>query len=444
MGNTATIPQHSNQAPSLTKLWPVARPRVGEDRHGDKTTSCLPTVKTENVEVVRHIAPIKQSHPASTQEPAVLVNGAGPPDAQVEDQMKLTSSSHQTLVDNVTDTLFTKILSDVIDLSVDQLKTKQSVPPSVSQCVSDTAVTPPVTKAVFYDNEYFVDNDSSTDTKGDSEEEAGDEDLEEEVEGEESAGDLFPSPVQLFTADNLRGMVADIPSRTQPLIQAVVSHLWRARIEASDGSRESSIQLACDNPPDLFRPDWVDPDDFDPDLHVLPNLRFVSRNLLFDLVAQFIQRIYAGEDDEYSRSRTVANYRPRVSSAQFRIWNGPTRPQTYEKLLSLVETHIAGEFGWHQSMSTLTPQTRTLGASQLPGPTNFSRLTQWTLSKKSQVDRLLELELRAEECSWLSYGPEELRLKYDLARQIWDEQLHEAVESMLKCLRKPAPDKSTS
>ncbi|KAF6771664.1 hypothetical protein AHF37_09437 [Paragonimus kellicotti] len=186
-------------------------------------------------------------------------------------------------------------------------------------------ITPPVTKAVFCDDEYLVDNDSSTETKGDSEDEAGEEDLEEEMEGEELAGDLSPSPSQLFTADNLRGMVADVPSRTQPLIQAVVSHLWRARSEASDGSRESSIQLACDNPPDLFRSDWVDPDYLDSDLHVLPNLRFVSRGLLFDLVAEFIQRVYAGEDEEYGRSRAISTYRPRVSSAQFRIWNGPTR-----------------------------------------------------------------------------------------------------------------------
>ncbi|KAF5401690.1 hypothetical protein PHET_04358, partial [Paragonimus heterotremus] len=295
------------------------------DHHGDKTTSCQPTVKTENVQIVRHIAPIKQSHPTSLQEPAVHVDGAGPPVAQTEDQVKLTSSSHQTVVDHVTDTLFTKILSDVIDLSVDQMKTRQSVPASVDQSVSGTAVTPPVTQAVFCDDEYLVDNDSSTETKGDSEDEAGDEDLEEEMEGEELAGDLSPSPSQLFTAENLRGMVADVPSRTQPLIQAVVSHLWRARNEASDGSRESSIQLASGNPPDLFRPDWVDPDYLDPDFHVLPNLRFVSRRLLFDLVAEFIQRVYAGEDEEYSRSRTIVNYRPRVSSAQFRIWNGPTR-----------------------------------------------------------------------------------------------------------------------
>ncbi|KAF7257750.1 hypothetical protein EG68_04561 [Paragonimus skrjabini miyazakii] len=426
----------------ITNYQSTRTDNADDDRHGDKTASCLPTVKTENVEIVRHIASIKQSHPTSVQEPAVRVDGAGPPVVQTEDQMKLTSSSHQTVVDHVTDTLFTKILSDVIDLSVDQMKTRQPVPASVGQSVSDTAVTPPVTKAVFCDDEYLVDNDSSTETKGDSEDETGDEDLEEEMEGEELARDLSPSPSQLFTADNLRGMVADLPSRTQPLIQAVVSHLWRARSEASDGSRESSMQLACGNPPDLFRPDWVDPDYLDPDLHVLPNLRFVSRGLLFDLVAEFIQRVYAGEDEEYIRSRKMANYRPRVSSAQFRIWNGPTRPQTYEKLLNLVETHVAGELGWYQSMSTLTPQSKIPGGSQLPGRANFSRLTQWTLSKKSQVDRLLELELRAEECSWLSYGPEELRLKYDLAKQIWDEQLHEAIESMLNCLRKSAPDKS--
>ncbi|KAF6777171.1 hypothetical protein AHF37_03165 [Paragonimus kellicotti] len=411
----------------ITNYQSTKTDEADADRHGDKTASCLSTVKTENVE-----------------ESALHVNGAGPPVVQSEDQMKFTSSSHQTVVDHVTDTLFTKILNDVIDLSVDQMKTRQSVPASVGQSVSDTAVTPPVTKAVFCDDEYLVDNDSSTETKGDSEDEAGEEDLEEEMEGEELAGDLSPSPSQLFTADNLRGMVADVPSRTQPLIQAVVSHLWRARSEASDGSRESSIQLACDNPPDLFRSDWVDPDYLDSDLHVLPNLRFVSRGLLFDLVAEFIQRIYAGEDEEYGRSRAISTYRPRVSSAQFRIWNGPTRPQTYEQLLNLVETHIADELGWHQSMSALTPQSKIPGASHLPGRTNFSRLTQWTLSKKSQVDRLLELELRAEESSWLSYGPEELRLKYDLAKQIWDEQLYEAIESMLKCSRKPAPDKSTN
>ncbi|THD22502.1 hypothetical protein D915_006921 [Fasciola hepatica] len=64
--------------------------------------------------------------------------------------------------------------------------------------------------------------------------------------------------------------------------------------------------------------------------------------------------------------------------------------------------------------------------------TPFSRLAQWTLPKKSYLDRLLELKLRADEGNGLSYVPEEQLLKRTLSDQMWNELLQESVDLMLK------------
>ncbi|THD19880.1 hypothetical protein D915_009109, partial [Fasciola hepatica] len=124
--------------------------------------------------------------------------------------------------------------------------------------------------------------------------------------------------------------------------------------------------------------------------------------------------------------------------SQFRLWQGRSRPSDKEHLTGIVISGVQAALGLRtdkQVPSSEEPQECT-DLCRYPGKlksgTRFSRLAQWTLSKKSYLDRLLELELRADEGNWLSYVPEEQRLKRTLSDQIWNELLQESVDSMLK------------
>ncbi|VDQ10431.1 unnamed protein product [Trichobilharzia regenti] len=70
-------------------------------------------------------------------------------------------------------------------------------------------------------------------------------------------------------------------------------------------------------------------------------------------------------------------------------------------------------------------------ASTLSSSSRFSRLVQWTLSKKSWLDRILDIELRLDEPTWLSYVPEEREIKMKLADELWQDVLNDAVCSVI-------------
>ncbi|KAL7060767.1 hypothetical protein AAHC03_09247 [Spirometra sp. Aus1] len=55
------------------------------------------------------------------------------------------------------------------------------------------------------------------------------------------------------------------------------------------------------------------------------------------------------------------------------------------------------------------------------------KLTQWTLSRKNWLDQLLELEMRADEATWINYAAYEEEIKQGLVTQVLDELLENAV-----------------
>ncbi|THD17954.1 hypothetical protein D915_011213, partial [Fasciola hepatica] len=95
----------------------------------------------------------------------------------------------------------------------------------------------------------------------------------------------------MFSAESVRGLVADVPSRVEPLIREALDHFWKARCNASEGTRESAITAAVATPPARFAFDVFEEADLNPDVLSLPNLRFISRRLLFDLVSELIQEV---------------------------------------------------------------------------------------------------------------------------------------------------------
>ncbi|VDP92046.1 unnamed protein product, partial [Echinostoma caproni] len=251
----------------------------------------------------------------------------------------------------------------------------------------------------------------------------------------EASLSLAPS---LFSVDNVRGLVADVPHRIQPLIRQALDYFWQARVNAPEGSREPALTAALNTPPAQFLFDAFDEADLSPDLLKLPTLRFVSRRLLFDLVCECMQQVYAGEDHEFFSKQTGKPFHPRVSSSQFRLWQGRSRPVDKEHLSQIVSPRVQEVLGPTNDKPSSVPENslECTDIRRFPGKLTsgkrFSRLAQWTLSKKSSLDRLLELELRADESSWLSYVPEEQQLKKSLSDQIWNDLFQEALDSMIQ------------
>ncbi|GAA55105.1 hypothetical protein CLF_106857 [Clonorchis sinensis] len=379
-----------------------------------------PSVKVGAVSAMgRGNGMVEQSLESSTE-----TNGAA------IDHLPPTTKTSTLLVDKVTDELFTRILSDSMDSTIGLSKTRAMLKQGVEVTENDSLLDQAADKSA----------DEAQPVASVVPSEDADDSWDNECSSGSNEGDDYSttvSPARLFTEENLRGLVADIPSRTSPLISEAVSFLWNARLNASDGSRESALLAAMSNLPEIFQSHWTDPWDLNPELHVLPNLRFVSRSLLFDLAAEFIQQIYAGEDAEYEAKVHQNTPKPRITSAQFRLWKGSTRPATYDALLPLVESYLKEELQLNASVTEGNiPQNATKPDTTGYGRMTLSRLVQWTLSKKPRLDRLLELDVRADDGSWLAYGPEETRLKHKLSEDIWNEMLTEALDAMLRSFRR--------
>ncbi|CAL8079703.1 unnamed protein product [Calicophoron daubneyi] len=360
----------------------------------------------------------------------------------------------QALVNDVTDELLNELVSEAINsaLKLDKSKkcasseTTQHNHESEDQCSNDhlRAVRKTSKKA---DNEEgpVVPALHLSDDADDQKDSA---DLVESDSSSESRS-LIPclSPSVVFVPEHLRGQIPSMAARVDPLIRQAVEYLWEALHNASGGIREWALQQAISAPPQCFSPDMLDEADLDPELHKTPDLRFVSRSLLFDLVSECVTKIYAGEDEEIRNSQ---KRRPHITSTQFRLWEGPTRPSTFDRLLKLVQTRVQEVL--NSRSNVFHPDDKPSAARSLPvggvgtftNNSRFSRLAQWTLSKKPYLDRLLELEMRADEGSWLSYVPEERRLKSSLADQLWKESLDEALEAVLRRSQYSMHKKSSS
>ncbi|CAH8456719.1 unnamed protein product [Schistosoma bovis] len=248
------------------------------------------------------------------------------------------------------------------------------------------------------------------------------------------------TPEPSYTVDNIKGLFADTPDRTQPLIRLAVKHFWDAKLN-SKSECEVVLLKASNNPPPEFSLDYYDEADLEL-FRTQSNVKFISRALLFDLINEIIQKIYVGENNDVElQERTVNSSESktfhRVSSAQFRLWRGPCPPTTFNRLLTIVQSEVCRELNLRiESKSEMLNhggnKTKYSGLNEvIPSGVRLSRLVQWTLAKKSWLDRVLDLELRADEPSWLSYVPEEREIKMKLAHELWEDILDDALNSVL-------------
>ncbi|CAI2724394.1 unnamed protein product [Schistosoma spindalis] len=266
----------------------------------------------------------------------------------------------------------------------------------------------------------------------------------EEKSPETVKSKICVTPEASYTADNIEGLFADTPDRTQPLIHLAVKHFWDAKLNAKSECEEVVLLKASNNPPPEFSVDYYDEADLEL-FRTQSNVKFINRALLFDLISEIIQRIYVGENNGVELQERLINSTNssesktfhRVSSAQFRLWRGPCPPTTYNRLLTIVQSEVCRELNLRiESKSEILNhsgnKTKYSGLNEvIPSGARLSRLVQWTLAKKSWLDRVLDVELRADEPSWLSYVPEEREIKMKLARELWEDILDDALNSVL-------------
>lgn len=62
------------------------------------------------------------------------------------------------------------------------------------------------------------------------------------------------------------------------------------------------------------------------------------------------------------------------------------------------------------------------------------KLSQWTMSRKAPLDRLLEMEMRSDEASWLKYTAYEEEIKQNLSEQIFAQLFDESFRTVLSLI----------
>ncbi|KAH8851819.1 Serine rich adhesin for platelets [Schistosoma japonicum] len=353
--------------------------------------------------------------------------------------LRKTASDHrqrEELVDRITNELLNQLVSEAIDSMLNVRKTNFEIK-TIENPASDD------------DGDDLLNDESLQKSSGS--ESSSDElipllDLglktlqdDEEKSLETVKSKICVTPEPSFTVENIQGLFADTPKRTQPLIHLAVKHFWAARLNANLGCEGVALFKASNNPPIEFGVDYYD-----------EAVRFISRALLFDLISEIVRKIFidgiSDNDDELKNRPTITatttnlfGLKPfnRVSSAQFRLWRGPCPPATYNQLLAIVTSEVHRELNLEtESKSDLHNHKDNIikrpGLYEIiPSGARFSRLVQWTLSKKSWLDRLLDLELRADEPTWLSYVPEEREIKMKLSSELWEDILEESLNSVI-------------
>ncbi|VDO66812.1 unnamed protein product [Schistosoma margrebowiei] len=343
----------------------------------------------------------------------------------------------EELVDQITTELLNQLVSEAIESTLNVRKSNFQVKsPEDSESEDD--------EDDLLDDEF---NQRSSESQSSSEESVPllDLGLKSREDYEEKSPETVKSkfcvtPEPSYTVDNIKGLFADTPDRTQPLIHLAVKHFWDAKLNAKS-EWEVVLLKASNNPPPEFSVDYYDEADLEL-FRTQSNVKFISRALLFDLINEIIQKIYVGENNDVELQERLINSSEsktfhRVSSAQFRLWRGPCPPTTYNRLLTIVQSEVCREMNLRIESKSEMPnhsgnKTKYSGLNEvIPSGVRLSRLVQWTLAKKSWLDRVLDLELRADEPSWLSYVPEEREIKMKLAHELWEDILDDALNSVL-------------
>ncbi|VDN11366.1 unnamed protein product [Dibothriocephalus latus] len=218
----------------------------------------------------------------------------------------------------------------------------------------------------------------------------------------------------------VRGLIANTPDRIHSLVTSALQHFWSFR-STSDGGFEAALRNA--QPPELFFAEYSDEEDVALATTGKP-VTFVNRMLVFEYLRELLLRIYDGEDVEKHSS-----VKPEITSSQFRLWKGMSRPTSLERLSSLVTPHLQSDLALNlQQSSPLAPSTASSAAAAAASQfQRMPKLTQWTLNRKNWLDQLLELEMRTDEATWINYAAYEEEIKQSLVTQVLDELLESAV-----------------
>ena len=87
---------------------------------------------------------------------------------------------------------------------------------------------------------------------------------------------------------------------------------------------------------------------------------------------------------------------------------------------------------------TLTQQNNQ-DTSEAPSPpsilkdiSRFPRLTQWTIKRKDWLDQRLEIEMRADEPTWLNYKPFEVEVLNNLTTKVLEDTFSEVFKNCTK------------
>ncbi|VDD77335.1 unnamed protein product [Mesocestoides corti] len=291
-----------------------------------------------------------------------------------------------------------------------------------------------------------------------------------------------------MTEDDLIGMIANTASRTAPLFQEALRFFWDLRTSSERGTYEKALREATYPP--RFSADCIEDEgesssfltchfwlvlpwkavvlvfilssysDFSVFYEVpyeilvvnrrrhcltstvsllttldielgrrIVKIGFVNRCLFFDVLREILQSIYEGEDAEIRENR-----QPSMNSARFRLWQGPNRPSSFERLERIVRPKLEANLG-----VSLTPPTSADAEHYTPPPlpnllgdvSRLSRVAQWTLRDKHWLDQMVEVEMRMEEFSWLNYAPYERQLFDGLVEGIMRELLEDVCKQCI-------------
>ncbi len=72
----------------------------------------------------------------------------------------------------------------------------------------------------------------------------------------------------------------------------------------------------------------------------------------------------------------------------------------------------------------------------VPDPSRLPKVTQWTLRRKNWLDRHLEMEMRADEASWMAYRTYERAVLQNILPQIFWELFDEVYENCRRTIRR--------
>ncbi|KAM7536209.1 hypothetical protein Aperf_G00000090540 [Anoplocephala perfoliata] len=232
-------------------------------------------------------------------------------------------------------------------------------------------------------------------------------------------------------ADQIMGLIVNIPSRMIPFFHEALEFFWNLRTSCKPGTFEEELKML--EAPPRFSNECVEDEDVEL-CRTADQLGFMSRSLFFDFVREILQRIYEGEDEDIQNNR-----QPAITSSRYRLWLGTKRPNSFSLLERIVKTNLETDFGVKLTVPQDSESLDVQLAAPSPAPIvkdigRLPQLTQWTIKDKNWLNQLLEVEMRADDQNWMNYWPFEKALMESLISKILSETFDEVYDRCEKGL----------